>query len=276
MPLVGLGTYPLKEDVLSRTLNTAFELGYRSIDTAFAYHNEETIGEVLQKSDSLGQQVFVTSKLSVNDLYLTLHGRHVVRKKSTKKSYTESCKRLQKSILDLYLLHQPYSNYIDIYEEMVRLYESGKVRAVGVANFKKRQIERIIEKTGIVPAVNQIEVNPYNTRKGLIAYCKEKGIQVVAYSPFGRGLLTKELMNEGVLVAIAQEKQKSVAQVILRWLIQQDIVVIPRTDKAEKLAQNIQIFDFHLAEEEMQQIDQLNRNLFTGLGKLRVEVDDLD
>lgn len=272
MPLVGLGTFPLKGQELQETIRTALKIGYRNFDTASAYKNESDIGDTLHENSAI-KDVFITTKLSRRDLYWSFRGRDI-RYRSVCTSFKQACKRL-KTTPDLYLLHQPYPNYVKLYKEMVHLYEKGDVRAIGVANFKRRHIEDLIKETGLIPHVNQIEINPYNSRKDLIDYCREKGIQVEAYSPFGCGIFTQDLLNESLLIDIAKYHHKSVAQIILRWIIQQNVIVIPRTSKPEKLLQNIQLFDFSLSDDEIGQIGALNKNLFTGHGKVRVEQDDM-
>lgn len=158
-----------------------------------------------------------------------------------------------------------------VWEELIKLYEEKKVRAIGVSNFKAEHLKRLSEVSNLLPAINQIEISPYNTRKDILDYCTQHNITVEAFSPFGRGVLTKEMFSDPILIDIANNVGRSVAQVILRWLYQMHIVSIPRSNKQFKLRQNIDIFDFELSKKQMENINKLNKNLHTSGGILRAE-----
>lgn len=270
MPLVGIGTFPYKGEELKEVLQICYDAGYRLIDTAWLYQNEVEIGDFL-KANKI-QDVFVTSKLHFDQIYwyYNQHLRIGIRKSSIRRAYLGSQKRLGLSQIDLYLLHAPFKNFKYLYTAITKLYTEGMIKAVGVSNFSINNLEQLKECSDIVPAVNQIEMNPFNSNRSLIDYCKSRGIVVEAFSPFGRGLLTKEIMDEPKLKELSRKYDKSVAQVILRWLTQQGIVAIPRSNKVEKIRQNISIFDFNLTDAEIDEIYGINKNIRTVGGKIRV------
>lgn len=270
MPLVGIGTFPYKGEELKEVLQICYDAGYRLIDTAWLYQNEVEIGDFL-KANKI-QDVFVTSKLHFDQIYwyYNQHLRIGIRKSSIRRAYLGSQKRLALSQIDLYLLHAPFKNFKNLYTAITKLYTEGMIKAVGVSNFSINNLEQLKECSDIVPAVNQIEMNPFNSNRSLIDYCKSRGIVVEAFSPFGRGLLTKEIMDEPKLKELSRKYDKSVAQVILRWLTQQGIVAIPRSNKVEKIRQNISIFDFNLTDVEIDEIYGINKNIRTVGGKIRV------
>ena len=273
MPMVGLGTYPLKGEILHDILRVTYDLGYRLYDTAWLYKNETDINKGLNKAGIKRENVFITSKLHRDDIYWAYHPHYhmKIRSKSVKRAFENSCKRLGTDYLDLFLIHYPFDGYEWMWEDIVKLYKEGRIKAIGVSSFKPFHLEKLKQISDIVPAVNQIELNPFTTRKDILEYCKNNGITVEAFSPFGRGLLTKQIFEEPILNDIAMRTEKSVAQVILRWVYQLGIVSIPRSNKTEKLKQNIDIFNFNLSESDMTAIDGLNRNMYTSGGILRIE-----
>lgn len=269
IPAVGYGTFPLKEE-LNTIVPEAIKAGYQLFDTAWLYKNEEYLGKALKDYVLTGgkrSDFFVTSKVNCYQIYAgNLH--HKLRKilppyKSVKKAYRESCERLGLEWVDLYLIHYPYPNFEYYWEQMVGLYSQKEVRAIGVSSFSQKDLERLASVSEVKPSVNQIEMSPYNTNKGILGYCKAHEIQVEAFSPFGRGLVTSELMKEPILCRLAKEKNKSVAQIILRWLNQCGVVVIPRSSNASRIKENIDIWGFELSEDEIKEIDSLNKNLST-------------
>lgn len=273
MPLIGLGTYPYNGDELKTVLDLCWNEGYRLFDTAWLYGNEKALGAFLQTKES--NEAFITSKVHADQLYYYYNPRfHFgVNKTTLKGAYKSSCQKLGINQVDLYLLHAPFDNFCKLYTSMTKLYKQGAMKAIGVSNFTIKDLERLLKTTDVVPAVNQIEMNPLNNNRPLVDYCRGKGIVVEAFSPFGRGMLTKEIMENQTLKSIAEKYDKTVAQVVLRWLTQQGIVAIPRSNKIEKIRQNIDVFDFHLTDDEINNIYGLNKNIHTVGGKIRIGAD---
>lgn len=267
MPMVGLGTFPLQGDLLKKSLSIAYKAGGRLIDTASGYHNENDIGDLIRESVLDRKDIFITSKVHSNILTGTRR-RLYLNKKSLKRAYKNSCDRLNVNYVDLYLIHQPFKGCIKAYRKLMKLNEKGRVRAIGVSNFDIQELEILHDKLGVYPMVNQTEISPYNSQKELIAYCKLHNIQVEAYSPFGRGNLVNELMNNQLLVSIAKNHNKTVGQVVLRWIVQQGVVVIARSTNEERIRQNIDIFDFSLTDDEMGMVDSLNKNIVFGVNQI--------
>lgn len=267
IPMVGLGTYPLKGDVLSATIKDAINLGYELFDTATGYYNEQEIGDLVKEGILLPDNVFITSKIHSSILigrkrYLYLN------RKSIKKAYLESCKRLHIQKLGAYLLHMPFDGCSKHYCDLMRLYDEGRICVIGVSNFDIRELKELYKKCGRWPMMNQTEISPYNTQKELIKFCQDNGILVQAYSPFGRGNLVNELMNNKTLVTIAEAHGKSIGQIILRFITQQGVAVVARSTNHNRLKDNLNIFDFVLNEEEMLSIHTLNSNTVFGVNQI--------
>ena len=262
IPAVGLGTWPYLGDELMDVMEKAWDVGYRRFDTAWMYNNETVIGEFIKKKNIKRDEIFITSKLHINNLYLhRYHYRYPnIRVRSVKRAYKDSCRRLGVEVIDLFLLHWPFPGYLKMWEELTKLYLEGKVRAIGVSSFMPKHLEVLKEVSDVVPAVNQIEMHPYNSRNDVVEYCLNNGIIPEAYSPLGTGLRTQDLINNPVLSKIGSKNNVGVAQVILRWLYQQGVLSVPRTNKIEKLRQNISIFDFDLSPEDMNEINNLNKD----------------
>lgn len=269
MPMVGLGTHMIPLNQMSKVIATAYELGYRKIDTAWLYGNEETIGNALKENNIPREEMFITSKLNINNLYW--HGYHRrlpnIRIRSVRRAFEESCKRLGTDYLDLYLLHWPSPGYEKQWEDVVKLYEEKRIRAIGVSSFLPKHLESLLSKTSIVPAVNQFEINPRNSQTKEILYNQNKGIHVEAYASFGttkanETASTDILGNESIL-AISESHGKTPSQVILRWTTQKGVSVIPRSKSRNHLMENLNIFDFELSPEEMKSIDALNQNRYS-------------
>ncbi len=270
MPAIGFGTFPLKEELLSIIPET-IKAGYKLYDTAWLYENEEFLGKAINTSILSGgskrEDFFITSKVNCYQIYAgKIH--HKLRKilppyKSVANAYKESCERLRVEWLDLYLIHYPYPNFEKYWEQMVDIYMRKEVKAIGVSNFRQDDLKRLSNFSIVKPVVNQVEMSPYNTNKGILEYCKTNGIQVEAFSPFGRGLVTSELMNEPILCRLAEKNDTTVAQIILRWLNQCGVVVIPRSSNLARIKANVDIWNFSLTDKEMLQIDSLNKNLST-------------
>lgn len=249
MPWLGLGVYKVEEgDEVRRAVRTALEVGYRHVDTAAFYQNEEGVGQAIRESGIPRDQIFVTTKVWNSDQGY----------ESTLKAFDTSLKKLGLDYIDLYLVHWPVKGkYKETYKALEKLYKDGFVRAIGVSNFQIHHLEDVLADCEIKPMVNQVEFHPRLTQKPLLAFCKQHHIQLEAWSPLMRG---GELLNEPTLVNIAKKYDKTPAQVILRWDLQHEVVTIPKSVTPERIAQNANIFDFTLTKEEMDAIDALNEN----------------
>ncbi|AKS38589.1 glyoxal reductase [Anoxybacillus gonensis] len=249
MPWLGLGVYKVQEgEEVIRSVRTALEIGYRHIDTAAFYENEEGVGQAIRESGIRREEIFVTTKVWNSDQGY----------ESTLKAFHTSLKKLGFDYIDLYLVHWPVKEkYKETYKALEKLYKDGFVRAIGVSNFQIHHLEDIFADCEIKPMVNQVEFHPRLTQKELLAFCKQHQIQLEAWSPLMRG---GELLNEPTLVDIAQKYNKTPAQVILRWDLQHEVVTIPKSVTPQRIAQNANIFDFTLTKEEMDAIDALNEN----------------
>ncbi|ASS95775.1 aldo/keto reductase [Peribacillus simplex] len=252
MPWFGLGVFKVEEGPeLVNAVKVAVKHGYRSIDTAAIYENEEGVGqgirEGLKEAGISREDLFVTSKVWNADLGY----------ESTIAAYEKSLKKLGLEYLDLYLIHWPVEGkYKEAWRALETLYKEGKVKAIGVSNFQIHHLKDLMEDAEVKPMVNQVECHPRLTQKEVQAFCKEQGIQLEAWSPLMQG----ELLDNDVLQAIATKHGKSVAQVILRWDLQNGIVTIPKSTKEHRIVENSSVFDFELTEEEINQIDGLNQN----------------
>ncbi|QIZ05714.1 aldo/keto reductase [Priestia megaterium] len=248
MPWFGLGVFKVEEGPeLVNAVKTAIQHGYRSIDTAAIYENEEGVGQGIKESGIAREDLFVTSKVWNADLGY----------ESTLAAYQTSLDKLGLEYLDLYLIHWPVAGkYKEAWRALEALYKEGRVRAIGVSNFQVHQLEDLMKDAEIKPMVNQVEYHPRLTQKEVQTFCREQGIQMEAWSPLMQGQL---LDNEG-LAAIAAKYKKSVAQIILRWDLQNGIVTIPKSTKEHRIIENSQVFDFELTQEDMHQINNLNQN----------------
>jgi len=248
MPWLGLGVWQAKngEEVIN-AVKWAIEAGYRSIDTAAAYGNEEGVGKAIKESGIAREEIFVTTKLWNADQGY----------ESALKAFEKSRKLLGLEYVDLYLIHWPVKGkYVDSWKALIKLYNDGLVRAIGVSNFHIHHLEDVINETGVVPMVNQVELHPWLTQKPLLEFCKANKIQVEAYSPLMRGYF-REIP---LLAGIGEKYGKTAAQVVLRWDLQNEIVVIPKSVKQHRIVENAGIFDFELTAEDMEKIDALNRD----------------
>ncbi|MEH6955553.1 aldo/keto reductase [Neobacillus drentensis] len=248
MPWFGLGVFKVEEGPeLVNAVKTAIEHGYRSIDTAAIYDNEEGVGQGIKESGFSREDLFVTSKVWNADLGY----------ESTLAAYQTSLDKLGLDYLDLYLIHWPVAGkYKEAWRALETLYEEGRVRAIGVSNFQVHHLEDLMKDAEIKPMVNQVEYHPCLTQKEVQAFCREQGIQLEAWSPLMQG----QLIDYEVLAGIAAKYNKSVAQIILRWDLQNGVVTIPKSTKEHRIIENSQVFDFDLSQEDMQLIDNLNQN----------------
>lgn len=255
MPMLGLGVYKVEDGAVTvDTVKAALDADYRLIDTAAIYQNEESVGQALREAGVPREDVFVTTKL-----WNEFHGFD-----EALQAFQDSLDRLGLEYVDLFLIHWPmprFGKFVETYKALEQLYEEGRVRAIGVSNFEIEHLEQIIQSCSIVPAVNQVEIHPYLSQKELIAFCKRYDIQIQAWSPLMKG---REALEDDTIVEIAKRHDKSPAQVILRWHLQNGVAVIPKSVTPSRIKENIQVFDFTLTNEEMAAIDALNRDERTG------------
>lgn len=247
MPLLGFGVFQIPDQAIcEKAVRDALETGYRLIDTAASYLNEEAVGRALKASGIPRGDLFITTKLWVQDAGY----------EKTQAAFERALKRLQLDYLDLYLIHQPYGDVHGAWRAMEGILASGKVRAIGVSNFQPDRVMDIIVNNKVVPAVNQVETHPFNQQIETQAFLKENGIQIESWGPFAEG--RNNIFNNETLVSIGKAHGKSVAQVILRWLNQRGVVAIPKSTKRERMAENFDVFDFSLGPEEMASIAALD------------------
>ena len=249
MPILGFGVYQIEDQVLcEQCVYDAIEAGYRSIDTAAAYGNEEAVGRAIKRSGVPREDLFITTKLWISDAGYD----------KAKKAFEASMKRLQLDYLDLYLIHQPFNDYYGAWHAMEELYKEGRIRSIGVSNFMPDRLVDLILHNEITPAVNQVETNPFYQQIEAEAFMQEKGVQIESWAPFAEG--KNNMFQNETLAAIASKYGKSIAQVVLRWLIQRNIVVIPKSIRKERIIENFNVFDFELTKEDMKKIAALDTN----------------
>lgn len=247
MPIVGYGVYQVSKEECERCVMDALSVGYRSIDTAQSYFNEEQVGNALVKSGIPRKDIFLTTKVWVEH-----YGYD-----EAKKSVLESMRKLQTEYLDLVLLHQPFSDYYGAYRALEDLYNAGKLRAIGVSNFYPDRLVDIASFSRVKPMVNQVEIHPFNQQVDAKKWADKYGIQLEAWAPFGEG--RGGLFENPVLVQIAEKYNKTTAQIILRWHIQRGVVVIPKSTHKARMEENLQVFDFVLEPEDINQISALDK-----------------
>jgi 2,5-diketo-D-gluconate reductase A len=250
IPVLGIGTSPLRGAGSTAQIRTAVEAGYRLIDTAENYGNEDAVGQGIRDSGIARSEIFLTSKF--NRKWHSVDG--------VRQAYEASCERLGVDNLDLLLVHWPnpdQGRYVEAVQGLQALLESGELRAIGVSNFKPAHLQRVLDETGIVPDVNQIQLSPYNSRGDSRGYHAERGIVTESYSPLGAS--GGALRNDPTITEIARDHGKSATQVVLRWHVQLGLVAIPRSGNPGRIAENIDIFDLELSSEEMSRIDALDR-----------------
>jgi diketogulonate reductase-like aldo/keto reductase len=248
MPILGFGVFQVSDPKeCERSVSDALQTGYRLIDTAASYMNEEAVGNAIKCSGVARHELFVTTKLWVQDAGYD----------STRKAFAKSLARLQLDYLDLYLIHQPYGDVFGSWRAMEELYRAGRVRAIGVSNFHPDRIMDLIIHNEVTPAVNQIETHPFCQQVETQRFLQENGVQIESWGPFAEG--KNDLFSNELLAAIGSKYGKSIAQVVLRWLTQRGVVVIPKSVNKERIAQNINIFDFELSPEDMGAIATLDK-----------------
>ncbi|MEK3862215.1 aldo/keto reductase [Paenibacillus sp. FSL H7-0716] len=247
MPILGFGVFQIQDEAeCEQAVYDAIMSGYRLIDTAASYLNEEAVGRAIKRSGVPREDLFITTKLWVQD---TGYER-------TKEAFEKSLSRLQLDYLDLYLIHQPFGDVHGSWRALEELYREGKIRAIGVSNFQNDRLIDLIIHNEVTPAVNQVETHPFCQQIESAAFMKENNVQIESWGPFAEG--KNNMFQNEVLVSIAQKYNKSVAQVVLRWLTQRGVVVIPKSVRKERIIENFNIFDFELNSEDIEQIALLD------------------
>jgi 2,5-diketo-D-gluconate reductase A len=242
IPILGFGVYQIPAEQTEQAVTDALAAGYRHIDTAAAYANEEAVGRAIENSGIPREELFVTTKLWVSD----------AGEDRAKRAFEKSLQRLGLDHLDLYLIHQPFGDYYGSWRAMEQLHREGVIKAIGVSNFYPDRLVDLVDHNEITPAINQIETHPYFQRADYPELMRERGVQIESWGPFAEG--RNNLFSDPVLSEIGTAHGKSVAQVVLRWLIQRDVVVIPKSVRADRMAENIDVFDFQLTDDEMTRI----------------------
>ncbi|QOR64663.1 aldo/keto reductase [Cytobacillus suaedae] len=250
MPWVGLGVFKVQEgsEVID-SVKAAIKNGYRSIDTAAIYQNEEGVGQGIKESGVARDELFITTKVWNSEQGYD----------TTLQAFETSLNKLGLDYLDLYLIHWPgldSSKFKDTWKALEKLYKDGRVRAIGVSNFHVHQLQELIKDAEVKPMVNQVEFHPHLTQKELLAFCQSEGIQLEAWSPLKQG----QLLSDPTINEIAEKHQKSPAQIILRWDLQNKVVTIPKSVKEHRIIENADIFDFELSAEDMERISGLNKD----------------
>lgn len=258
MPAIGFGVFQVPDlKVCEQAVSDALEVGYRLIDTASAYQNEEAVGAAIKKSGLKREDVFVTTKIFINE-----YGYD-----QTLKAFDRSMKKLGLDYLDLYLIHKPYGDYYGTWQAMQRLYKEGRIRAIGVTSFWNERLADLIGSNEVKPAVNQIETNVWNQKWSEAEYMASEGVQHEAWAPFAEG--NNHVFTNPVLMKIAEKHHKTTGQVQLRWLNQRGIVVIPKSVHKERMIENLNILDFTLDDDDMAAIKSLD----TGKSTIYDEMD---
>lgn len=246
MPAIGFGVYQVPANDTERVVTDALEVGYRMIDTAASYRNEQQVGDAIRNSGLKREELFITTKLWVQDHEYD----------DTLRAFDLSMKKLGLDYLDLYLIHKPYGNYYAAWRAMERLYKEGRIRAIGVTSFSSERLQDLFLHNDVKPMVNQIETNPLFQQRRANDFLRQEGIQHEAWAPFAEG--QRDIFNNPTIKAVAAAHGKTTAQVILRWLNQRGVVVIPKSVSRERMAENFDIFGFTLTDDEMRRMAVLD------------------
>ena len=248
MPILGFGVFQIDDmKECEEAVYNALKAGYRLIDTAAAYGNEEAVGRAIKRSGIPREEIFVTTKLWVSD----------ANYEKAKLAFETSLKKLDLEYIDLYLIHQPFNDVYGAWRAMTELYKEGKIKAIGVSNFYPARLVDFIINNEVVPAVNQVETHPFNQQVKANKIMKEYGVQIESWGPFAEG--KNGIFANGILSEIGKKYNKSVAQVILRWLIQRNIIAIPKSTRKDRIEENFNVFDFELNSEDMGKISELDK-----------------
>jgi 2,5-diketo-D-gluconate reductase A len=246
MPILGFGVFQVPDEQTEQVVTDALAAGYRSIDTAASYRNEEAVGRAIAKCGIPRDQLFITTKMWIQH----------TGKDTARREFDKSLQHLGLDYLDLYLIHQPLGDYYSSWRAMQDLYGEGLIKAIGVSNFHPDRLVDLITHNDITPAVNQIETHPFFQRTADQQLMREHGVQIESWGPFAEG--KNDLFTNPTLTEIGGAYGKSVAQVVLRWLIQRDVVVIPKSVRPDRMAENLDVFDFQLTDDEMTRISALD------------------
>lgn len=248
MPIHGIGTYSLQDETCVNAVSEALQRGVRLIDTAYMYHNEESVGQAVRESGIPREEIFVITKLYPNQF------------SNAEAAIEEALQKLDISYIDMMLLHHPGSGDVEAYHAMEKAVEEGKIRSIGLSNWYVEELESFLPQVTITPALVQNEIHPYYQENDVIPYIQELGIVVQGWYPLGGRGHTAELLGDEVISGIAKAHGKSSAQVILRWNLQKGVVVIPGSSNPDHIQENTELYEFELTEEEMEQINSLDRN----------------
>lgn len=247
MPLLGFGVFQVADPAeCERVVTDALSVGYRLLDTAASYGNEEAVGNAIKRSGVPRKEIFVTTKLWIADAGYD----------KTRKAFERSMQRLQLETLDLYLIHQPIGDVYGAWRAMEELYSEGRIRAIGISNFAPDRVMDFVMHQEVKPAVDQIETHPFHQQVETQKFLKENGIQIESWGPFAEG--KNDLFHNATLKSIADKHSRSIAQVVLRWLTQRGVVAIPKSVRKERMAENFNVFDFELSPEDMSAIATLD------------------
>ncbi|MET9057202.1 aldo/keto reductase [Streptomyces antibioticus] len=270
MPTLGFGVYQIPPEQTEQAVTDALDVGYRLLDTAAAYGNEEAVGRAVAKSGIPREDLFITTKLWVQD----------PGEDNTRRAFDASLRKLGLDHVDLYLIHQPYGDVYSEWRAMQDLYREGRTRAIGVSNFHTDRLVDLIDHNDVVPAVDQIETHPFHQRTADQHLMREHGVQLESWGPFAEG--RNALFTHPVLAPIAQAHDRTIAQIVLRWLIQREVVVIPKSIQRSRMEENFNVFDFHLTDDDMTTIatldtgssaffDHRDPTMVSRLGRVRVD-----
>ncbi|MFJ1735238.1 aldo/keto reductase [Streptomyces sp. NPDC088254] len=247
MPILGFGVYQIPPERTEQAVTDALAAGYRSIDTAAAYQNEEAVGRAVRRSGVPREELFVTTKLWIQD---------APAEENARRAFSVSLDKLGLDHVDLYLIHQPYGDVYGEWRALEEIHREGRARAIGVSNFYPDRLVDLIDNNEIPPAVDQVETHPFFQRTADQELMRERGVRIESWGPFAEG--RNDLFTHPVLSGIAGEHRRSVAQVVLRWLVQREVVVIPKSVRPERMRENIDVFDFELTDEQMASIAALD------------------
>ena len=271
MPQIGLGTFLIPDEYIDRTIGEAYSLGYRAFDTAWRYHNEKQIAHALKVNGIYRKDIFLTTKINADALYrFGYHnGRkrflNIFRKRTIAEAIEESFDNLQTDYIDLFLVHYPWPMFREMYQELTKFYKDGRIKAIGVSNMLPPHINALKSVSDVWPTINEIEVSPLNTQKKLIQWCQNNSIHITAMSTFSHFRSNEprlEIINNPTLIKIGKKYGKTSVQVVLRWLLQQNIAIIPKTWNINHLKDNINIEDFELSTYDIRMIDDLDQGCF--------------